>query len=1202
VRSAILTLSSVSFRPKTPLFHRRGACAALALAGGIAFCSMAGAQTAHFAGAVQTLGSGFNYPGGVAVDASGNVYVSNFNNNSVQEILAVNGSIPASPTIVTLSSSFAAPTNVAVDAKGDVFVTVGDNEVPGPVYEIVAVNGSIPASNPTINALGSGFSAPEGIAVDGSGNVFVADTYNNAVKEIVAVNGVIPASPTIRTLGSGFNQPSGVALDGSGDVFVADSGNNLVKEMVAVNGSIPASPTINTLGGTLDGPSDVALDGSGDLFVIDYGDNTLKEIVAVNGVIPASPTIETLGGGFNQPVAIAVDGSGDIFVADFGNNLVKEVTPSSGGFNAANVGSAATGTIQLAFIFDTAGTLGSTAVVTDGLTGLDFSDASQDTCKENTAYEAGSTCLVNVSFAPTAPGPRHGAAELLDGSGNVLATGLIHGRGVGPQAGFRYTYSSTAPPVVISSTDIPTGANMTIDAGGNVFLTNDEAPFYAQIANGSVVEFPASGSGFGAPVVLGSGLPFPQGIVVDGAGNIYAVFDADANYDPGTGSVTEYPKTANGYGAAVTLASGLNYPNGLAIDGTGNLFLASYSSGLTLDGNPNPSDTGGVVELPWTGTGYGSPVTLASGLNYPDAVALDAAGNLFVAIPVDASGYLGTGSVIELKKNAAGYSSPATLVSGLDGAFALRVDPSGSLFVITYAEQGSDPNATALTEYPATPSGYAEPVTVVAGVDLLDDVALDSSGNIFLLDYNNTNVYEIPRHSAPALTFATTPVGDTSSDSPQTATLENSGNAALSFPVPSSGDNPSIAPGFTLNGSRAGDCPLVTASSSTAGTLAAGADCLLPISFTPSETGSVSGSLVLTDNALNAAAPSYATQTIGLMGNATKGTQTIQFTPPASPVTYGLSPIALTATATSGLAVTFFVTGPATVTRSTLKITGAGSVVITAQQTGNSNYQAAPSMQQTIVVKPAVLTVTAKNASREYGKPNPAFTAAITGFVNGDTAATALTGTPSLTTTATVKSAVGSYPIVATSGTLAARNYSFKFAGGTLTITKAPLTVTANNAKIVYDQALPKFSYTATGFVNGDTKKVLSGAPAETTKAVKGSLPGSYTITIAAGALKATNYSFVFKSGTLTIEPIGPAATPLLKPGTGTYSATQKVAITDATPGAAIYYTVNGTAPTVKSTKYKGPITVSAPETIKAVAAATGYTDSAVATAKYTIK
>lgn len=1195
-----LTPSLSLVASKNSLLPRQGFWgAALLLAIGAACCSMGDAQTAHFAGAVRTLGSGFNEPGGVAVDASGNAFVTDFGNNAVYEIEAVNGSIPASPTIVTLSSSFAYPTNVAVDAKGDVFVTVGNNEVPGPVYEIVAVNGSIPLSNPTINALGSGFSAPEGIAVDASGNVFVADTYNNAVKEIVAVNGVIPASPTILTLGSGFNQPSGVALDGSGDVFVADSGNNLVKEMIAVNGSIPASPTINTLGGTFNAPSDVALDGSGDLFVVDFGDNTVKEIVAVNGSIPASPTIETLGGGFNEPPALAVDGSGDIFVADFGNSAVKEITPAGGSFGSINVGGASASPIQLAFEFDTAGTLGSTTVLTQGIAGLDFSDAGSGTCAAGTSYTIGQFCLMDVNFSPKAVGTRLGAGQLLDGSGDVIATGFVTGIGVAPQANFRYTYGSTAPPVAISSASITTGDYLTVDAAGDVFVANNESSMNAAVADGSIVEFPASGSGFGAPIVLGANLPLPQGVAVDGAGNVYAVFDADLSYDPGTGSVMEYPKTANGYGAAVSVASGLTYPNGLAVDGFGNLIFASYSSGYT-SGSGNTPSTGAILELPWTGTGFGSPVTLASGLNFPSYLRLDAAGDIFVTIPSDANLDANSGSLLELTKTGNSYSSPATIASGFSYPYAVAVDSGGNVFIIDYPADSAT-IAAALVELPVASSGYGAPITLIAGSNSLTDVTVDSSGNLFLLDYG-LDVLEIPRASAPALSFASTAVGSTSSDSPQTATLENSGNAALSFPVPASGNNPSLATGFTLNSSGAGDCPLVTASSSTAGTLAVGAACLLPISFTPSETGAINGSLVLTDNALNAAAPNYATQTIGLAGTATQATQAIQFTAPASPVTYGVSPIALSATTTSGLAVKFTVSGPASLNGSTLKIEGAGAVVVTASQAGNSTYQAAAPVQRTITVKPAALTVTAKNASRVYGKANPGFTDTITGFVNGDTLAKAVTGAASLTTTATAKSAVGSYAIKAAAGTLAAKNYTFKFVAGTLTVTKALLTVTANNAKAVYDQALPKFGYTAAGFLNGDTKAVLKGAPVESTKAVKGSVPGTYTISIAAGTLKATNYSFVFKDGTLTITPIGPAATPVLKPGTGMYSSTQKVTITDATPGAAIYYTVGGATPTTKSTRYKGAITVSATETVKAIAVATGYTDSAVATATYMIK
>jgi hypothetical protein len=105
---------------------------------------------------------------------------------------------------------------------------------------------------------------------------------------------------------------------------------------------------------------------------------------------------------------------------------------------------------------------------------------------------------------------------------------------------------------------------------------------------------------------------------------------------------------------------------------------------------------------------------------------------------------------------------------------------------------------------------------------------------------------------------------------------------------------------------------------------------------------------------------------------------------------------------------------------------------------------------------------------------------------------------------------------------LAAANYSFKVVAGMLTITKVTLTVTANNATAVYNQALPTLTYSMTGFVNGDTQSVVSGAPVETTTAVQGSRAGSYTISISAGSLTAVNYTFRFVPGILTITKAVP--------------------------------------------------------------------------------
>jgi len=164
--------------------------------------------------------------------------------------------------------------------------------------------------------------------------------------------------------------------------------------------------------------------------------------------------------------------------------------------------------------------------------------------------------------------------------------------------------------------------------------------------------------------------------------------------------------------------------------------------------------------------------------------------------------------------------------------------------------------------------------------------------------------------------------------------------------------------------------------------------------------------------------------------------QTIDFNQPTSPVAYGVKPIALSAKASSGLAVTFsVVSGPAAVSGDKLTITGAGTVVVAANQAGNANYTAAPQVTRAITVNKAKLTVTAKNLSMKQGAAVPTFTYTMTGFVNGDKQAKATTGAPRLTTTATSKSAAGSYPITVTAGTLAATNYSFIFVSGKLTVT-----------------------------------------------------------------------------------------------------------------------------------------------------------------------
>jgi hypothetical protein len=208
--------------------------------------------------------------------------------------------------------------------------------------------------------------------------------------------------------------------------------------------------------------------------------------------------------------------------------------------------------------------------------------------------------------------------------------------------------------------------------------------------------------------------------------------------------------------------------------------------------------------------------------------------------------------------------------------------------------------------------------------------------------------------------------------------------------------------------------------------------------------------------------------------------------------------------------------GVATLTTSKLP---AGTDSVTTSYAGDTNYAAGASPVVRVTVSKVTLTVTANNQSKAYGAALPALTYTLSGFVNGDTAATATTGTAKPTTTATAKSTVGSYPIMTTVGTLSASNYTLKLAPATFVVTKAVLTVAANNASVAYNQPLPSLTYAVTGFMNGDTFAVFKGDPLETTAAEKGSKAGTYPIKITQGTLVPTaNYSLAFKNGTLTIQ------------------------------------------------------------------------------------
>jgi hypothetical protein len=191
-----------------------------------------------------------------------------------------------------------------------------------------------------------------------------------------------------------------------------------------------------------------------------------------------------------------------------------------------------------------------------------------------------------------------------------------------------------------------------------------------------------------------------------------------------------------------------------------------------------------------------------------------------------------------------------------------------------------------------------------------------------------------------------------------------------------------------------------------------------------------------------------------------------------------------------------------------------GTYPITATDAADANY-AITFVPGTLTVLPALLVITANDQTKVYGADLPTLSASYSGLVNGDTEAD-LDTPVSLTTTATAASNVGTYPI---SGTGAAdSNYTISFTGGTLTVTRAPLTITAEDKTKEYLSVNPPLTATYAGFVNGDTIASLDVAASLSTTADILSPVGTYPITVSAAA--DGNYEITFVNGTLTVTPL----------------------------------------------------------------------------------
>ena len=188
----------------------------------------------------------------------------------------------------------------------------------------------------------------------------------------------------------------------------------------------------------------------------------------------------------------------------------------------------------------------------------------------------------------------------------------------------------------------------------------------------------------------------------------------------------------------------------------------------------------------------------------------------------------------------------------------------------------------------------------------------------------------------------------------------------------------------------------------------------------------------------------------------------------------------------------------------------------------NSDQEFTVDIPYSYTITPAQLTARVKDASREYGEANPQFMTEYSGFVSGEDESV-ITDAGTYSTTATTNSAVGTYAVTQSGAT--AQNYTFKYEPGTLTVTKAPLTMTPRNKTMTYGDRVPTLDADYSGLKNSESKPEWTTEPTITTTGTSSSNAGTYPITAANGVAK--NYNVTFKQGTLTIGKASLTATTL---------------------------------------------------------------------------
>ena len=485
----------------------------------------------------------FNEPVGVALDGGGNLYVADASNDRIRKITAggvvttLAGSTRGFADGAGTAARFNFPLGVALDGDGNLYVADTNNERIRKITAGGVVTTLAGSTRGFADGAGTAaqFNFPYDVALDGSGNVYVADRFNHRIRKITPAGVVTTFAGGTQGFADGagaaaqFNLPSGVAVDGGGNVYVADLNNHRIRKITPAGVvTTLAGSTVGFADGTgtaaqFDNPLGVALDEGGNVYVADFNNHRIRKVTAA-GVVTTIAGTGTAGfsgdGGpataaqLNLPTRVALDGSGNVFIADYNNQRIRVVagttpapaiasfTPTRGpiGSSVTINGSAFTGATAVrvggvstsAFTVNADGTQIVATVPTGAVTGfvgVTTPGGSADSADSFTVTETPSLVVTTLSDASTDTDGLTSLREAIgrantDGVASAISftvSGVIRLSSALPNLVSNGTLTITGPQagVAISGDANDSGANdvgdvriFRVDSGADVTLDN----------------------------------------------------------------------------------------------------------------------------------------------------------------------------------------------------------------------------------------------------------------------------------------------------------------------------------------------------------------------------------------------------------------------------------------------------------------------------------------------------------------------------------------------------------------------------------------------------------------------------------------------------------------------------------------------------------------------------------------------------------